>query len=87
MDVDSQPIPALDAEPIGALDSFGIVMEATARADETFELAARHLESSLVHVLRILGFDTDYVTARAPMRTTAPAGRTSTSAPARGSRA
>ena len=72
MDVDSQPmlgfdeqrIPALDAEPIGAPDSLGIVMEAAARAEETFELAARHLDPSLVDVLRILGFDQDYVTAQ-----------------------
>ena len=71
MDVDSQPmlgfdeqrIPALDAEPIGAPDSLGIVMEAAARAEETFELAARHLDPSLVDVLRILGFDENYVTA------------------------
>jgi ornithine--oxo-acid transaminase len=38
-------------------------MEAAARA-ETFELATRHLDTSLVDVLRILGFDKDYVTAR-----------------------
>ncbi len=55
MTVDSQAIPALD--------SLGVVMEAMARADETFELAARHLDSSLVDVLRILGFDRDYVSA------------------------
>ncbi|HWE12970.1 MAG TPA: aspartate aminotransferase family protein [Solirubrobacteraceae bacterium] len=35
-----------------------------ARADETLELAARHLDSSLVDVLRILGFDKEYVSAR-----------------------
>jgi acetylornithine/succinyldiaminopimelate/putrescine aminotransferase len=56
MDVDSQAIPAFD--------SLGVVMEATARADETFDLAARHLDSSLVAVLRILGFDKEYVSAR-----------------------
>jgi ornithine--oxo-acid transaminase len=56
MDVDSQPIPALD--------SLGVVMDAMGRADETFELAARHLDSSFVDVLRILGFDRDYVSAR-----------------------
>lgn len=56
MDVDSQPIPALD--------SLGIVMEASERADETLELVARHLDSSFVDVLRILGFDRDYVSAR-----------------------
>lgn len=39
-------------------------MEAAARAEETFELAARHLDPSLVDVLRILGFDKEYVTAR-----------------------
>ncbi len=56
MDVDSQAIPAFD--------SLGVVLEATARADETFGLAARHLDSSLVDVLRILGFDQEYVSAR-----------------------
>jgi acetylornithine/succinyldiaminopimelate/putrescine aminotransferase len=39
-------------------------MEAMARADETLDLAARHLDSALVDVLRILGFDKDYVSAR-----------------------
>ncbi len=38
-------------------------MEATARVDETLGLAARHLDSSLVDVLRILGFDKEYVSA------------------------
>jgi ornithine--oxo-acid transaminase len=56
MDVDSQALPAFD--------SLGVVMEATARADETFELARRHLDSSLADVLSILGFDKDYVSAR-----------------------
>jgi len=56
MDVDSQPIPGLD--------SLGVVIEAAARADETLDLAASHLDSSLVEVLRILGFDKDYVSAR-----------------------
>jgi ornithine--oxo-acid transaminase len=56
MDVDSQPLPAID--------SLGVVLEATARVDETFELASRHLDASLVDVLRILGFDQDYVSAR-----------------------
>ena len=39
-------------------------MEAAARATETFDLAARHLDPSLVDVLRILGFDREYVSAR-----------------------
>ncbi|HKO27263.1 MAG TPA: hypothetical protein VJU80_07375, partial [Solirubrobacteraceae bacterium] len=46
------------------MDSLGILMDAAARAEETFELAARHLDPSLVDVLRILGFDETYVTAR-----------------------
>jgi acetylornithine/succinyldiaminopimelate/putrescine aminotransferase len=56
LDVESQPIPVLD--------SLGVVMEAMARADETFDLASRHLDSSFVDVLRLLGFDKDYVSAR-----------------------
>jgi acetylornithine/succinyldiaminopimelate/putrescine aminotransferase len=56
---------ALDIPPISAtLDSLGVVMEATARADETLELAAAHLDPSLVDVLRILGFDKEYVSAQ-----------------------
>jgi acetylornithine/succinyldiaminopimelate/putrescine aminotransferase len=35
-----------------------------ARADETLDLAARHLDPALVAVLRILGFDKDYASAR-----------------------
>src|ERR1700753_2542708 len=34
------------------------------RSEETLELAARYLDPSLVDVLRILGFDQDYVTAQ-----------------------
>jgi ornithine--oxo-acid transaminase len=56
---------ALDIQPITPqLDSLGVAMEAAARADETFELAAAHLDSSLVDVLRILGFDREYVSAQ-----------------------
>jgi ornithine--oxo-acid transaminase len=46
------------------LDSLGIVGDAALRADETFDLAARHLDRSLVDVLRILGFDRRYLTAK-----------------------
>src|ERR671935_35789 len=53
-----------DSQPVGTADSLGVVAEATARADETLELAARHLDPSLVHVLRILGFDKQYTSAR-----------------------
>ncbi len=52
-----------DSHTIDAVDSLGVVMEAMARADETLGLAARHLDSSLVDVLRILGFDKQYISA------------------------
>src|SRR5213078_2991742 len=53
-----------DSEPIDALDSLGVVADATARAGETLDLARRHLDSSLVDVLRILGFDMEYTSAQ-----------------------
>src|SRR5438067_5230678 len=52
-----------DPQPIHAVDSLGVVLEAKARAAETLGLAARHLDSSLVDVLRILGFDKEYTSA------------------------
>src|ERR1039458_8092133 len=55
---------AVFPEPILAGDSLGVVADATARADETLDLAARHLDSSLVDVLGILGFDREYVSAQ-----------------------
>ena len=54
----------LDADSQQPADSLGIVADATARAGETLELAARHLDTSLVDVLRILGFDKEYVSAQ-----------------------
>jgi ornithine--oxo-acid transaminase len=54
----------VDSRPLQAVDSLGVVADALARADETLELAARHLDPSLVDVLRILGFDKDYVSAK-----------------------
>ena len=56
MDDDSQTGPILDP--------LGVVADARARADETLDLAARHLDPSLVDVLRILGFDKAYRSAR-----------------------
>src|SRR5919198_1213948 len=53
-----------DSRPIHAVDPLGVVTDAMARADETLGLAARHLDSSLVDVLRILGFDKQYVSAQ-----------------------
>jgi ornithine--oxo-acid transaminase len=55
MDVKAQPAVA---------DSLGVVADATARGRETLDLAARHLDPSLVDVLRILGFDERYVSAQ-----------------------
>jgi ornithine--oxo-acid transaminase len=46
------------------LDPLGILAEADARSGETLGLAARHLDPSLVDVLRIIGFDEQYVSAR-----------------------
>jgi acetylornithine/succinyldiaminopimelate/putrescine aminotransferase/nucleoside-diphosphate-sugar epimerase len=47
----------------GAVDPLGVIADARARAGETLELAARHLDTSLVDVLRILGFDREYTSA------------------------
>ncbi len=58
---------ARSANPADAhspLDSLGVLADAIARAGETLELAARHLDPSLVDVLGILGFDEAYVSAR-----------------------
>jgi ornithine--oxo-acid transaminase len=56
--------PDAAAQPSPALDALGVVADAWARADETLELAARHLDTSLVDVLRILGFDKEYRSAQ-----------------------
>jgi ornithine--oxo-acid transaminase len=53
-----------DAQRRPSVDSLGVVADAVARADETLMLAARHLDSSLVDVLRILGFDKELTSAR-----------------------
>jgi acetylornithine/succinyldiaminopimelate/putrescine aminotransferase/nucleoside-diphosphate-sugar epimerase len=41
-----------------------VLSDAEARVGETLDLASRHLDPSLVDVLRILGFDEDYASAR-----------------------
>lgn len=51
-------------QPGTGLDSLGVVEDAMARADEALELAAKHMDRSLVDVLRILGFDRRYVKAQ-----------------------
>ncbi len=54
----------IDAHPKSARDSLGVVAEALERAGETLTLAARHLDRSLVELLRILGFDTNFTSAQ-----------------------
>jgi ornithine--oxo-acid transaminase len=56
--------PARPVDPAGPVDPLGVVADANARAHETWELAARHLDPSLVDVLGILGFDEEYVSAQ-----------------------
>src|ERR1700731_150752 len=51
-------------QPALAGDALGDLADATARAGETLELAARHLDSALVDVLGILGFNESYVSAK-----------------------
>jgi len=53
-----------EPNPLHAFDSLGVVADATARAGETLDLATRHLDSSLVDVLKIVGFDEEYVSAQ-----------------------
>jgi len=53
-----------DLQPTPPTDSLGVMADAIARTGETLELAARHLDPSLVDVLGILGFDKAYVSAR-----------------------
>lgn len=45
------------------VDPLGVVADAHARSGEALDLAARHLDPSLVEVLRILGFDRPYRSA------------------------
>jgi len=54
----------MKADPLPSTDALGVVGDAIARADETLDLAAHYLDPSLVDVLRILGFDKDYRSAR-----------------------
>jgi len=48
----------------GTTDSLHVLEDARRRAGEVFTLASRHLDPSLVDVLRILGFDRHYVRAQ-----------------------
>jgi ornithine--oxo-acid transaminase len=53
-----------DLPTIYPVDCLGVVEDAIARTDETLDLAALHLDSSLVDMLSILGFDEQYVSAQ-----------------------
>lgn len=55
---------AVDVRTLPPADPLGVVSEAIQRAEETLPLAARHLDRSLVDVLRILGFDKTYTSAQ-----------------------
>ena len=52
-----------DPQPSHPEDRLGVVADAAARAPETWDLASRHLDPSLIDVLGILGFDRRYVSA------------------------
>jgi ornithine--oxo-acid transaminase len=54
---------SIKAQPT-VTDSLGVVADATVRGWETLDLAAHHLDPSLVDVLRILGFDERYTSAQ-----------------------
>jgi acetylornithine/succinyldiaminopimelate/putrescine aminotransferase/nucleoside-diphosphate-sugar epimerase len=56
----------LNAEPLPTqgTDGLGVVADALARGGEALSLASRYLDTSLVDMLRILGFDRDYVSAQ-----------------------
>jgi acetylornithine/succinyldiaminopimelate/putrescine aminotransferase len=58
------PAPDSPAEETASRDPLDILADAAARAGETLELASRYLDPSLVEVLRIIGFDSDYISAR-----------------------
>jgi ornithine--oxo-acid transaminase len=53
------------AAPFNApADALGVTADASARLDETLTLASRHLDPSLVDVLRILEFDKEFASAK-----------------------
>ena len=58
MAVSGRPASTASADPLGVL------AEAGARTGDTWRLASRHLDPSLVEMLAIIGFDTEYAAAR-----------------------
>jgi len=55
---------SVNAQSVSAFDSIGVIEDAVARADESLHLAHRHLDQSFVEVLRIIGFDRRYTSAK-----------------------
>ncbi|MHB1538073.1 MAG: aspartate aminotransferase family protein [Solirubrobacteraceae bacterium] len=55
---------AANPDLIASVDELGVVADALSRTEQTYDLASRHLDPSLVDVLKILGFDKDYRSAR-----------------------
>lgn len=60
----SAPAPDSPAEKTASRDPLDILADAASRTGETLELASRYLDPSLVEVLRIIGFDCEYASAR-----------------------
>ncbi len=54
----------MNVQPTHPVDPLDVVAQAVARTGDTLRLAARHLDPSLVDVLRILGFDKEYASAQ-----------------------
>jgi len=69
----------------GGQDSLGVLADALARSEETFELASRHLDPSLVDVLGILASTSTTPTPGAPTSTTLTVAPTWTFTPAKAS--
>ncbi len=53
-----------DATATLAADPLGVIADAMVRVDETLALASRHIDPAFVDVMRIIGFDTQYVSAQ-----------------------
>lgn len=62
---DAPPAPVVPSARVRPVeDTLGVLSDCAARGHETFDLARRHLDPSLVDVLGILGFDVHYTRAQ-----------------------
>jgi ornithine--oxo-acid transaminase len=59
----ASPEPFRTADGVAGADELGVVRDALGRHTESLELAARHLDPSLVDMLSIIGFDRSYTNA------------------------